>query len=786
MDFDFLPKLPKSNLDDRTYQELVEECLLRIPRYCPEWTNYNPSDPGITLIELFAWLTDQMLLRFNQVPLRHYIAFLELLGIRLKSPTPATGEITFYLTTSFQEDYIIPAYTAVATPRTETEEAVVFSTIKPLIIGSPQIRHFLTAESLEIDANPLNDRLSQFWNRQITGEWSGPQLSVFDDPPQIGNCYYVVLEPNESLAGNVIALTFKGESATSTGINPDLPPRLWEAWDGNGWQPILLSEADDRTDGLSFSQLTREGSDPFAGADVILHLPLDFPSAQFSNYQGHWLRCCYTPQQDNQPGYGRSPRIIGINVSSMGGTVPISQEIAINNEDLGASDGRPGQKFQLQVTPILPRRESEYLLVRPPEELPQRWQEVNDFADSHQGDRHYTLDSLTGEIQFGPLIREPHQLKEQTQLRATLQQRTQPYLNESLTPLEQQPLERQYGAVPPKGSLISMVSYRTGGGQAGNVQKSTITIVKSAVPYVSQVINHKPTANGANAESLEDVVIRVPRLLRSRNRAVTAEDFENLAIEAGRGAIARARCLFPTEKANPFDQDSQSLMGNQALVREIERYQALAPDEDQINLPESLLNQIKASLLQQSSSRLQSGQVRLLLVGLADLTAIERRLGIHPDQLSVSSTLLGQIQEYLDERRLLGVEIYYNQPNYVGVSVQTKIALEPEYNTSISKQSLLEQVEIELYRFLNPITGGLEGTGWPFGRPVYSSDIVKLLQTIRGIRYIETVQLFGIQQTATGWERYLPVEPKIDPGALGLICSWQDSVLRSSHVVNII
>ena len=68
MEFDFLPKLPSSNLDDRNFDDLVEDCLLRIPRYCPEWTDHNLSDPGITLIELFAWLTDQMLLRFNQVP----------------------------------------------------------------------------------------------------------------------------------------------------------------------------------------------------------------------------------------------------------------------------------------------------------------------------------------------------------------------------------------------------------------------------------------------------------------------------------------------------------------------------------------------------------------------------------------------------------------------------------------------------------------------------------------------------------------------------------------------
>ena len=101
--FDFLSQLPKSNLDDRTFEDLVAECILRIPRYCPEWTDYNPSDPGITLVELFAWLTDQMLMRFNQVPRRNYITFLELLGIRLQPPAPAATDVTFYITRNLSD-----------------------------------------------------------------------------------------------------------------------------------------------------------------------------------------------------------------------------------------------------------------------------------------------------------------------------------------------------------------------------------------------------------------------------------------------------------------------------------------------------------------------------------------------------------------------------------------------------------------------------------------------------------------------------------------------------------
>ncbi|MEL7226490.1 MAG: putative baseplate assembly protein, partial [Cyanobacteria bacterium J06576_12] len=143
MEFDFLSKLPNSDLDDRGFKDLVEECLLRIPRYCPEWTNHNPSDPGITMVELFGWLTDQMMMRFNQVPRRNYVAFLELLGVQLQPPAPARSAVTFYLSASLADPYQIPAAVEIATERSETEEAIVFSTDKPLTIGLPHIHHLL-------------------------------------------------------------------------------------------------------------------------------------------------------------------------------------------------------------------------------------------------------------------------------------------------------------------------------------------------------------------------------------------------------------------------------------------------------------------------------------------------------------------------------------------------------------------------------------------------------------------------------------------------------------------
>ena len=86
-----------------------------------------------------------------------------------------------------------------------------------------------------------------------------------------------------------------------------------------------------------------------------------------------------------------------------------------------------------------------------------------------------------------------------------------------------------------------MVSYRTGGGDRGNVPKQALHILKTALPYIKQVTNHVPARDGADEETLEEAVLRVPRLLRTRNRAVTAEDYETLTLEASR-AVGQAYC----------------------------------------------------------------------------------------------------------------------------------------------------------------------------------------------------------------------------------------------------
>src|SRR5438270_2635431 len=135
--------LPAPNLDDRGFQDILDEARRRIPQYCPEWTDHNLSDPGITLLELFAWMTDLLLYRLNRVPEKNHIAFLELLGLRLEPARAAVADVTFRLSAPQPQDTSIPQGTAVGTLRTDASESVSFMTDRDLVLRIPALEHVL-------------------------------------------------------------------------------------------------------------------------------------------------------------------------------------------------------------------------------------------------------------------------------------------------------------------------------------------------------------------------------------------------------------------------------------------------------------------------------------------------------------------------------------------------------------------------------------------------------------------------------------------------------------------
>src|SRR5579864_2217720 len=78
-------------LDNRRYQDLLNEALARIPVHNPEWTNFNDSDPGVTLLQLFSFMAENLGYRANLIPERNHHRFLQLIGRTLRPPSAAHG-----------------------------------------------------------------------------------------------------------------------------------------------------------------------------------------------------------------------------------------------------------------------------------------------------------------------------------------------------------------------------------------------------------------------------------------------------------------------------------------------------------------------------------------------------------------------------------------------------------------------------------------------------------------------------------------------------------------------
>ncbi|MFL5357278.1 putative baseplate assembly protein [Archangium sp.] len=167
--------LPSPNLDDRSFQQLLEEARNRIARSSPEWTDLTPHDPGMVLLEVFAHLTETMLYRLNRLPEKAYVEFLRLIGVRLQPPSAATVRLRFSLTRPSERPVEIPRGTGVTTARTEAGA-------EPVI--------FLTAEAVRIPAGSTDVEVLAYHGEQVEAELAGvgtgqPGLTVTARRPPI-------------------------------------------------------------------------------------------------------------------------------------------------------------------------------------------------------------------------------------------------------------------------------------------------------------------------------------------------------------------------------------------------------------------------------------------------------------------------------------------------------------------------------------------------------------------------------------------------------------------------
>jgi predicted phage baseplate assembly protein len=636
-------------LDDRHFQDIVDEAKKRIPQYCKEWTDHNVSDPGVTLIELFAWMTDVILYRLNRVPDLHYIKFMQMLGITLKGPVPAEVPVTFWLSEPQANAVIIPAGTEVASTQTETDRSIIFTTDADFYVHPP----VLAAVNTRV-VNGSQRVFREQSMRQLEAGFDG--LEVFSSLPNVDDAIYFGFE--NDLSHHILGFDLDFDAAGGAGIDPTMPPYVWEA-------SAPAENRDGGTPGSAHWSHCDVDMDTTRGMNVPGQIRIHLPAMGKYNTAGkeiYWVRARVRDisQAEHNQGmrpYRITPRLRRMTVASWGGTVESTHAQKITREFLGQSDGTPGQRFFLQQTPILERQAGESLIVQSEGKAPQLWAEVPDFASSRSDDLHFTLDSVTAELRFGPAVR------------------------------QQDGTVKLYGAVPARGSLLIFERYRSGGGQEGNVQPGILNTLKTSIPYIALVSNRKPAWGGLDAETVESAMMRAPAMLRSRERAVTEADFEFLARQALPALIGRVKCLQPR------------------------------PSE---------------------AGRVIPGQIYVLVI-----PRVANPEGYIPaEKLNLRDEDVARLTEYLDERRLLTTRLDIRPPAYQWVAVKVKLRVAP----GVERKTVEAEVLARLNRFLNPLTGGVDGVGWSFGRSLFISDVYQCLQGIPNVQFVRSVEMFAARQ----------------------------------------
>ncbi len=475
--------LPIPNLDDKTFEALVDEARKMIPVHAPRWTDHNLSDPGITLIDLFAWLTEMELYDLNVIDDRHLLKYLALLGMKPRPASPAVVELQ--LTPAASDCVTVPG----GTP---------FKTALP---GSTLV--FESEDTVEILPIVLNKVLSYF-NYQYTdvtefNRQSGTYYHAFGKRPEAGDALYLGLVTGESgdLAGKKAVFAVypydedlppvgEGLPGEGPGIVKAPPPAdvSWECWNAGHWVPLTVTAAEE-----TIPILSSKGA-------LTLHLPGDLLLCKNDRLESLgdgnddksgdvtylWIRC-----RLKRAGYEIPPRIDRIlpNVVSA-----VEGETAVETWE---STGLPHQLFRTSKYPVVPDSPT----VKVGDET---WEAVDDFDASRPGDPHYLFRPDKGEIRFG---------------------------------------DGSNGAVPSAGFPVT-IHYRRGSGIEGNLGPNTIT--EAGVGGVT-VTNPFPAHGGRETESIDETFIRLQKDLGIPYTAVTADDYQKIARAVPGLRVARARAV---------------------------------------------------------------------------------------------------------------------------------------------------------------------------------------------------------------------------------------------------
>jgi predicted phage baseplate assembly protein len=588
-------------LDNRTYEQLREELVRRIPVYAPEWTDHNESDPGIALLELFAYLGESLLYRFNQIPDTTRIEFLRLLGVRPRPAQPAHVMVAATTELPSGVQVLRGSLAQAGSIAFETDDEVFVWPVDVVAAGkTPQEPGATGLTEGQQDALARAGNLpaadAAFYETTVvSADPLQPDAVSVDVSAQVDRALWVGLVAKNTtdlalMRGRIVMLgiafdevverPFRLEqldaaaAATyeSDGLGDDPPAMLWRIWTGTDDPQALdpLTVVRDTTQGLTTSGV------------VHVELPSTFPTLPATTPGGRhspppltdpeqaakvvaWLQVSRPDSADIGDAIG-TVRWVAANA------VGATQAQTAPPELLGRGDGEANQRYLLNNRPVLPGTVE--LQVSEPTGW-ETWTEVDTFAGSTSEDRHFAVDLATGAVSFGR------------------------------------------ASVPQIAEQIRVVSYRYGGGVAGNVPAKAITTIVGAAGIT--VANPLPAVGGSETVTLVDALDAIPAEVHRHDRAVTADDFKAL-----------------TEQVSG--------------VRRAEPLPLLHPDTPQVEA---------------------AGVVSVTVFPDTDLR--------NPSAPLPEVGLLRRVAQYLDARRLVTTELYVIPPEYVRILLSVGVQVEDGY-----------------------------------------------------------------------------------------------------------
>jgi hypothetical protein len=680
------------DLDDRTYEELITDLRKRIPVHSEMWTDHNVSDPGITTLEMLAWVAESDIYELDRVTERHVRKYLRLLGVRPHAPRPATVLLDVDPTTDTVDGKTLAAGTKLSVKEGGTTRT--FETTWPV--------RLVEADVAAVVSETAGGRVDH--SRANTTE--GLHFRPFGPEAAINSAVYLGFDadPFEKADRLDLFADYHEADLPAPASHGDedslLEPSVRVVWehctnyeefyDPKTWKPVGErvngGDQDDSEPG-SPSEVRDDTNQLYHGGRISLPEPdewitdgHDLFSVDKSLY---WLRARIAasghevPPQLNafttavvKAAHARRYRNERLARVQEGSTVEATRRDAAVADVAEDDDttARPGQEFVFRHAPVLaaddPRSrtgDTEYL---PITVGGTEWKQVADFDASGPDDRHYVVDHERGVVRFGDGVR---------------------------------------GEVPEPDLPVRATWYDHGGGEAGDVasgadwqvaDEQSSTWPDDLTPSEIEVRVRGAATGGADAESTDVALARLKTDLRTPYRAVTAEDYRYLATHTPGLRFGRAA----VHVDSPPDGDGDC-----------------AP----------------------------YGQVIVMVVPYSPR-----------DRPEASRGFLEAVECHLQQHRLLTDELTVVTPPYVPVDVEVTIQVADGYAAS----PVATDVESTLEQFLNPLKG-FSGDGWPFGRPVYRSEIYGAIEGVEGVDCVNDVELssnnpgvrsdFGIDIPAT-------------------------------------